>query len=214
MRASCGSLLASTMKDGWAYATGAGSSLPLRWQFPQTTASGLFYAGDPWAHGDTRYHRSGAAWQDVFIGMMGGQDVVPNVLAGYRRLHGLNVCAGGGGRVRWMSDVPSIGLVSDPRQTTMSPPSVTGGIVFVGTDQGHLVVFADPAIWPSQGLRCVRDGLDIQQCQAQGFALVPQPTVLADIDVARGQIIAEPAIAGGRVFVATTGGRVVMLEPK
>jgi hypothetical protein len=150
----------------------------------------------------------------VFFAMMGGKDVTANVLGGYRRIHALDVCAQDRSRVRWITDIPGTSVVTDPRQVTLSPPSVTGGIVYVGTDLGHLVVLADPAVWPSPGLRCVREGLDLAQCQAQGLQLVPRPAELANIAIGLGQIIAEPALAQGRVYVATTEGRVVMLEPK
>lgn len=212
MASSCGNLVTSTMKDGWAYAVNASTPLGIRWQFPPSVfPPGLFFAGDPYAHGDTRYHRSGAAWKDVFLAMMGGQDVTANELAGYRRIHALDVCSADGNRARWIADIASTSPVVDSRQVTMSPPSVTGGVVYVGTDLGHLVVLADPAIWPSPGLRCVRDGLDLAQCQAQGLQLVPRPAVLADIAIGQGAIFAEPALAQGRVYVATTEGRVVML---
>jgi hypothetical protein len=44
--------------------------------------------------------------------------------------------------------------------------------------------------------------------------LVPKPLILADIALGGGDILTEPVLAGGRVFVATSGGRVFMLEPK
>jgi outer membrane protein assembly factor BamB len=212
MRTRCGPLVASTMKDGWAYAANAAAPLVTPWQFPPTAFP--FFAGDPYTHGDTRYHRSGAAWRDTFVAMMGGHEVTTSVLAGYSRLHALDACAGDGGRVRWLADIPGIGTVTDPRATTMSPPSLSGGVVYVGTHQGHLVVLADPSVWPTPGLICVRPELTIAQCQALGLQLVPRPTLLADLALGQGEIIAEPALAQGRVYVATVGGRVLMLAPR
>jgi hypothetical protein len=44
-----------------------------------------------------------------------------------------------------------------------------------------------------------------------GSRLVFRPTVLADLSLGQGGIIAEPALAGVRVFVATLDGHVMML---
>jgi len=87
------------------------------------------------------------------------------------------------------------------------------GVVFVGTAQGHVVAFADPSVAPGVGLRCSNPFVSNASCVANGFALVPQPSVLADVKLDGSRILTEPALAGGRVFVATEGGHVYMLEP-
>src|SRR5262249_31078602 len=130
MKTSCGKLAASTMKDGWTYAIDTGGDAPaspsVRWQFPPTGFP--FTAADGTVHGDTRYLRPGAAWGNVFITMAGGLNVTTNVTAGYERLHALNACAPAAARVRWILDVPNANGTY-----ALGPPTVTRGIVYVGT---------------------------------------------------------------------------------
>jgi outer membrane protein assembly factor BamB len=95
----------------------------------------------------------------------------------------------------------------------LGPPTVNRGIVFVGTAQGHLIAFADPTVAAGVGLRCANPSVSNTDCAAQGFALVPQPSVLADVTLDGRRILTEPALAGGRVFVSTEGGNVFMLQP-
>jgi len=161
-------------------------------------------------HSDDRYLVRGAVWNDVFVTMTGGENVVSDVNSGFGRLHGLNICAAKSGRVRWLFDVPSamLGVIYQ-----LGPPTVTRGVVFVGTAQGHVVAFADPSVAPGVGLRCSNPFVSNASCVANGFALVPQPSVLADVKLDGSRILTEPALAGGRVFVATEGGHVYMLEP-
>jgi outer membrane protein assembly factor BamB len=97
-------------------------------------------------------------------------------------------------------------------------PTVTGGIVFFGTNLGHLIVLADPSIVPSSESTCSNVDFDnLADCTNQGFAAVPIPKVLADIVMPdRGSLVAmrnEPALANGRVFVGTGKGHLYMLEP-
>jgi outer membrane protein assembly factor BamB len=146
----------------------------------------------------------------VFITMTGGENVVADINAGFGRLHGLNTCADKSGRVRWLFDVPSATIGATYQ---LGPPTVTRGIVFVGTAQGHLVAFGDPGVATSAGQRCSNPAVSNASCVASGFALVPQPAVLADVTLDGSRILTEPALAGGRVFVATEGGRVFMLQP-
>jgi len=61
--------------------------------------------------------------------------------------------------------------------------------------------------------RCSNPAVSNASCVASGFALVPKPSVLADVTLDGSFILTEPALAGGRVFVATEGGRVYMLQP-
>ena len=148
--ASCGNLVLSTMKDGWTYAVRADPPLSVFWQFPDT--GWPFPVATPTIHGDTRYHRAGAAWNDVFFTTAGGHDVLNktdqnDVIGGYTRLHALNICAGP--RVRWLLDVPGTASSISRSATYLSPPSVAGGIVYIGTHQNHLVAVADTSVWPS-----------------------------------------------------------------
>ena len=154
MRSSCGTLVTSTQKDGWAYALDAGrekegDGIPaapsVRWQFPATGFP--FTARDGTVHGDKRYLRPGAAWQNVYITMTGGLNVVNDAVSGYRRLHGLNACASATERIRWILDVPG----ASGATYSLGPPTVSRGIVFVGTGTGRLIVFADPVEGRLQG---------------------------------------------------------------
>lgn len=215
MHTSCGGLIASVQKDGWAYAVEAGNGTPgmpnVKWQFP---ATGFPFDAST-VHGDTHYKRPGAAWNDVLIINAGGESLVHDgVVPGYTRLHALNACAGSEKqRVRWIADIPNAS-----GGYAIGAPTVTGGIVFIGTSQGHLVVLADPSIVPATGWRCSNiDYTTAATCAAAGYVLVPVPKVLANVAMPDGGNIAgmrdEPALANGRVFVATGNGHVYMLAP-
>ena len=214
MYASCGAVSASTMKDGWTHAVNVGDGTPgapsLRWVFPPATLP--FNAGDGTIHGDTRYLRPGAAWGDVFITMTGGANVTTNVSSGYKRLHALNACAAPADRIRWMIDVPG----ASGATYSLGPPTVTRGMVFVGTNSGKLVVIADPSIWPGAGWRCSNPDVPTANCLANGFKFVPEPSVLKEVQL-QGPIMTEPALARGRAYVATgfssDAGTLYMLEP-
>ncbi len=223
LSASCGELALSTMKDGWAYAATAAGAPPganVRWQFP--TFGLPFVPGDGSVHGDSRYLVPGAAWHDIFFTMAGGElltqeptftggGLPPQLFPGFGKLHALNTCAGPGGRVRWIVDVPS---VAPDAAYQLGPPTVTRGIVYVGTAAGHLVAVADPTRWPSTDSRCARTDIPKSLCVANGYPLVPVPKVLLDLPLNAGDIKSEPVLAGARVFVATTGGVLVALTPK
>jgi outer membrane protein assembly factor BamB len=217
MKSGCGTVAVSTQKDGWSYAVNAGGAAPaapsVRWQFPATGFP--FVPGDGTSHGDTRYLVPGAAWSDVFITMTGGPNVVNQVGDGFTRLHGLNVCAANAGRLRWLFDVPdTLGCSGNSCPAyQLGPPTVTRGIVFVGTAQGRVIVFADPTKAPHAGLRCSNPRIANADCVANGFQLVPQPSLLANVLLDGSRILTEPALAGGRVYVATEGGNVYMLRP-
>jgi outer membrane protein assembly factor BamB len=214
MSTSCGELIASVQKDGWAYAVEAGNGTAgppkVRWQFPP---SGFPFT--QFAHGDTHYKRPAAAWNDVLIVNAGGESLTHDgVTPGYTKLHALNACATTEKqRVRWIADIPNaIGGYA------LGAPTVTGGIVFVGTNQGHLIVLADPSIVPGTGQRCSNiDYVTPATCTAAGYVLVPVPKVLANVAMPDGGNIAglrdEAALANGRVFVATGKGHVYMLAP-
>jgi outer membrane protein assembly factor BamB len=214
--ASCGPVVASTMKDGWAYAANASSgSAPaasVRWQFPATGFP--FTSGDGTAHGDTRYLIPGAIWGQVFLTTAGGEATTTALNQGLRRIHALNIC--GGPRVRWVADIP--GLAASSYQ--LGPPTATRGIVFVGTSRGHLVALADPSVYATAMSRCSNPQIPLSACVANGFYVVPEPRFLLDLDLNPGnsgdRIATEPALAGGRVFVATSdgAGTLYMLEPR
>lgn len=151
-RTSCGSVVASTQKDGWSYAANAVSATaPLAsviWQFPPT---GFPFTTQPPIHGDTRYLVPGAIWEDVFITMTGGVRISITTLDGFNKLHGLNLCGNRQDPVRWLFDVPNTVPNTDYQ---LGPPTGTRDVFFVGTEQGRLIVFADPTVVPHAGLRC------------------------------------------------------------
>jgi outer membrane protein assembly factor BamB len=217
MSTSCGRIAASVMKDGWAYAVNA-SDGDCRWQFPATVPLAghcRFPAGGAHVHGDTDYKRPGAAWDDVLAIVTGGEALVTStgVAAGYGRLHALNACASSPAkRVRWISDVPH----SSGGGYSLGAPTVTRGIFFIGTDLGHVVALADPKVAPPLAARCSQVLVPLASCTALGFSVVWAPAVLADVALGDGSSAAglrsEPAIADGRLFVATVGGHVYMLS--
>jgi outer membrane protein assembly factor BamB len=226
MPATCGKLIASVQKDGWSYAVDARTGI-CRWQFPPApqspptpsctwTGYSQFDPNGPRKHGDDDYRRPGAAWNDVFIIRTGGESLDHDgVTAGYGKLHALNACATVEvERVRWLADIPS----SSQGRYSLGAPTVTGGIVFIGTDLGHLVVLGDPSVVPPDELRCSNIDYTTADCAAAGYALVPRPRVLADKAVPdHGNLVAmrnEPALSDGRVFVGTSNGHVYMLEPE
>ena len=103
-------------------------------------------------------------------------------------------------------------------------PTVAGGIVFVGTGQGHLVVLGDPSIVPpAPEPTCSNPQYSAvfppgrSACERFGFKPVPVPTILKDIAMPDSGNIAflrkEPALAYGAVFVSTLGGHVYKLAP-
>lgn len=220
MTTSCGELIASVQKDGWSYAVNAGSGVPgapnMRWQFPPTGVP-TPYGVD--GHGASDYKRPGAAWNNVFIVTTGGEARAhDNYAVGYGKLQGLNACANTEkARVRWLTNTSDLPHNSGGGYS-LGSPTVTGGIVFIGTDQGHLLVLGDPSIVPPIGYQCSDiDFVSASDCTAAGYALVPIPQLLADVAIPDGSSLAglrnEPVLARGRVFVGTMGGHVYMLQP-
>jgi outer membrane protein assembly factor BamB len=259
MSTSCGELIASVQKDGWSYAIDAEPAIdaerrplcPLTgnsWQFPPTTM-GCQFTDPTQQHGDDDYRRPGAAWNDVFIVRTGGEantddspcqceHNAPNctqgkiACRGYSELHALNACAmTEQDRVRWIADIPN--NMGGGGHISYSTPTVTGGIVFIGTNEdpidhkGHLVVLGDPSITEpgvtpcsaasTLKCRCSNTDYSAQNCPAP-FVVVPIPKQLASIAMPDGGSLAsmrnEPVLAKGRVFVATNAGHVYMLEPE
>lgn len=212
MSTSCGTVVISTMKDGWTHALDDGPAVPgppsRRWSFPPATIP--FTPGDGTSHGDTRYMRGGAAWGDVYIAMNGGLNLtISGVTGGYKRLHAFNVCAAEADRLRWLIDVPN----ASGATYSLGHPTITNGIVYVGTDMGHLVAIADPSLVPPAGFRCSNPDVPNAICVASGYKFVPQPAVLKDIPLSGRMVYNEPALANGRVYVATEGNNVYMLSP-
>jgi hypothetical protein len=154
--------------------------------------------------------RGGAAWGDVYIAMNGGLNLtISGVTGGYRRLHAFNVCATEADRLRWLIDVPN----TSGATYSLGHPTVTNGIVYIGTDLGHLVAIADPSIVPAAGFRCSNPDVPSVNCVAFGYKFVPQPTVLKNIALSGRMVYNEPALANGRVYVATEGNNLYMLSP-
>jgi outer membrane protein assembly factor BamB len=213
LSARCGNTVASTQKDGWAYSVNSGSvgiSPAVRWQFPPTGIP--FPQGT--IHGDSKYLIPGGAWNDTFLTTTGGYVIEGDVPPGLTRLHALDVCADPSAPVNWIADIPG----TNPRQNfSLAPPTVSRGIVFIGTRRGHLVVLADPSVWPSDGSICDYPEVSNALCVANGHRLVPRPKILARIDLDptsdRDAILTEPVLAKGRVFVGTLAGKLYMLEP-
>jgi outer membrane protein assembly factor BamB len=218
MSTSCGKISASVMKDGWAYALEPANG-ECRWQFPASlpqSAHCKFPTSGAHVHGDTDYKRPGAAWGDVLAITTGGEALVTSagVGAGYGRLHALNVCvASPSKRVRWIADVPH----SSGGGYSLGSPTVARGIFYIGTDQGHVVAFADPSVAPPAFARCSQVLVPLATCVASGYSIVWAPAVLADVALPDHSDAAglrnEVAISDGRLFVATTGGHVYMLAP-
>jgi outer membrane protein assembly factor BamB len=229
MLSSCGTLALSTEKDGWTWALNTGNGTPgppsVRWAFPPGpwSTSG-FHSGDGTTHGDTRYLRPGAVWDDVYIVQTGGLTVTQDVHEGFQHLYALNACASDAQRVRWIKDVPNSShncaygwppnQVISGCQYSLGPPTVSRGIVYVGTDQGHLVAIGDPTVVPPDGMRCTYPLLPNIICQIFHLPMVPDPHVIKDVNLNAGPINTEPALLrNGRVYVSTDGGQVVMLKP-
>lgn len=212
MSTSCGEVVISTMKDGWTHALDDGPPVPgppsRRWSYPSATIP--FTPGDGTFHGDTRYMRGGAAWGDVYVAMNGGLNLTTSgVTGGYKRLHAFNVCAAEADRLRWLIDVPN----ASGATYSLGHPTITNGIVYIGTDTGHLVVIADPSLVPPAGFRCSNPDVPNATCVSLGYKLVPQPAVLANIALSGRMVYNEPVLANGRVYVATDANNVYMLSP-
>ena len=68
--------------------------------------------------------------------------------------------------------------------------------------------------------RCSNPQVAAVDCLANGFHFIPVPRILLDLDLnpatAGDRIAGEPALANGRVYVATSGspGTVYMVEPQ
>lgn len=209
-RTSCGSLTVAPMKDGYTHAVNTDTGAVV-WSFPFVTGGLPFTYGD---HGDWGWTRPAAAWRDVIFAITGGFPITtsgPTHFDGYNRLYALNACASynaaDAGRVRWIADIPGLQYTGQP--------TVTRGIVYVGNFAGQLFAIADPDVAPAAGTRCsnpLPPYAVMAVCLASGFEAVPNPKVLATVQLS-GRIRTEPVLARGRLYVATDAGHLHALEP-
>ncbi len=211
--ASCASMAVAPMKDDYTHAIATGPSAPSgnpavlglslrRWTFP-------FAAVIPFTSGrhyDDRYIRPAATWRDVVFAVTGGRDLVANPTAGYNRLYALNACASDFERVRWWVQFDGWGY------PTMGAPSVTRGIVYIGSAADTLYAIADPDVHAPAGTQCDFPGVSNVDCAPNGFRLTPIPAVLARVPLS-GSIRTTPALARGRVYVTTDAGYLHALAP-
>ncbi len=214
---SCGEVVLSTMKDGWAYGVDAGSgrpgTAPVRWQFPPTgtfdpATTNFFSPGDGTNHGDIRYLVPGAAQRNNYVTMTGGEEVTDNVNLGFGRLHSVNACFG---NVRWLKDIPGTGSSS----YQLGPPSISNGITYVGTRQGNLIAIADPSVYSTANSQCSNPAFSVADCVANGYSIVKDPIILKNLAIGRGPMIRnEPVIANNRIYISTTSGWLMMIEPE
>ena len=231
MYSSSGEQILSVQKDGWAYGVEASTGKCL-WQYPPTNEPSCTFAPSPpnTLHNDYHYKVPGAVWGDTFITMAGGWDLVmgpsQGPTAGYTKLYSFNATAPDAFRVRWVVDVPD---TAPGHGYNIGAPSVTGGIVYVTTSQGHLVAFADPLVAIPQGIVCTYDWINPASvgptwpafCIAGGAQVAFVPAQLVDLALPDGTsgggpvgLRMEPAIAYGKLFVSTQGGHVYALWPQ
>jgi outer membrane protein assembly factor BamB len=216
---SCGQMAMATEKDGWTHVVHADGAQvgQFAWSFPPHAIP--FTPGDGTVHGDDDYKRSGALWGDVYIAMNGGWNLTATSAAtsgGLQRLHAFNVCDPTASHLRWLVDVPG----TSGGGYALGHPTVSRGIVYVGTDRGHLVAIADPSVVTSTSARCGNPDVPNVVCTWAGYPLVPVPTILADVTVPDNgaMVYTEPSLvtngsSDGRVYVATGAGHVYELTP-
>lgn len=204
----CGPVVLATQKDGWTHAVAAegAGAVSLLWSYPAPPHRPPFWA-DGTVHGDSPYVRSGALWGDVYITMNGGLNLMATTAGtsgGLNRLYAFNVCDANQ-PLRWLVTVPH----ASPGRT-LGQPTVTRGIVYVGTNQGHLVAIADPAVMRPTWYHCAHPDVPAYACLRFGYPLVPHPVILADVAVPDGKMMVynEPVLSAnsscdGRIYVAT-----------
>jgi outer membrane protein assembly factor BamB len=220
MSATCGARIVSVPKDGWTYSVNAADG-SCAWQFPPMGNPGCIFptTDPPKRHWDDDYKQPAAVWGDVLVIKTGGQALIKDgVVAGYTRLHALNACADEAHRVRWIFDVPN---ATPGDGYSIGAPTITHGVVYVTTNQGHVVALADPSICPAQGYHC--SNIDFgppsptwpADCVKASGSVVPVPTVLADVPLPdAGDAVGlrnEPTLAIDKVFVGTGSGHVYAL---
>jgi hypothetical protein len=235
----CGTLSMGVQKDGYVHAVHvrhggphsnpacsyAGHNLECpRWTFPPVPS--LPFQTD--GHGDTRFIRAGAFDRDHVYITAGGYnltEIAPVDPVGngpgriiLNRLYSLDACGPDDDRVRWIFD-----LTGD----AAGAPSVAHGLIYVGADtEGdtsptphNFYVLADPDELPPAGSACsyplgpLGSGLPVgPACTGAGFKTVPIPQIVVQFPLT-GAMPGHPAIAEGRVFVATTAGYLYGLAP-
>ena len=217
---SCGSVAMSVQKDGYVYAvdikTGGLFSNPAcsssghalecpRWSFPPVVS--LPFTGG--THSDTRFIRMPAVDGDRLYVLAGGpalSEVVPGhpASATINRLYSLNVCSSDADRIRWILDVPGF---------APGAPSTAGGVIYIGSSDGHLYAYADTAVLPPASFVCSYPGLPSGlSCSSAGFQNVGVPVQLKAVPIS-GNVTGVPAISNGQVYIATTSGHVIGLTP-
>jgi outer membrane protein assembly factor BamB len=207
--ASCGDLVASVQKDGWAYALNAADKT-LRWQFPDTGVGSPAFLAAP--HDSGGYRAPGAVWKDALILTTGGEALVADHPGNYGRLHALNLCASvPRDVVRWIADLGP--PFSSGAEYSLGAPTVAGGYIYIGTDLGHLLILGDPDVLENHsGDRCSNP--DIQPnmpvaCDDAGYRQVPNLTPRFDLRLDGGDLVGlrkEVVLFDDRIFVST-GGR-------
>ena len=217
--ASCGTMAVAPMKDGYSHAVNIGPHVPAgppealglslrRWTFPADGSTIPFTSG---VHYDWRYIRGAAVWNDVVFAVTGGWDRSTNPTEGYNELHALNACTPDSLRVRWWLWFPGTGDLNKDAPT-MGAPSVTGGIVYVGTSTDTLYAIADTTVAPATGQHCEVQSWSLATCTANGKRPTPIPQVLARVGLS-GPIRTTPALARGHVYVTTDAGYLHVLAP-
>ena len=227
----CGTLAIGVQKDGYVHAvhvrSGGFHSNPAcsyaghnlicpRWSFPP--APSLPFQDD--SHGDTRFIRPGAVDHDRVYITAGGYNLTAVSPYGgtiiLHRLYSLDACGDDDDRVRWIFDLNG---------DAAGAPSVANGLIYVGadtegdtSDTGHeFYVLPDTETikatlfvcsYPQSPPAPVPPG---PVCSA-GFKVVPVPTPITHLTL-KGSMPGHPAIAEGRVFVATTAGYLYGLAP-
>ena len=213
--ASCGELLVSVMKDGWAYAVNANDGT-CRWQFPATAGPGCVF--DPKTstrHGDDDYKQPVASFGDIIVMKAGGEPLIDQgVSDGYSRLYAVSAC--GDNRVWWRTDK----LVTNAANPgyALGAPTMNQRVTFVTTSTGHLIAIGDPHALDVTDYGCSNPYFSAFDCPT-GSQVVPIAPVLADVPLPDlGDAVGlrmEPVIANGKVYVATGkegGGHVYALE--
>jgi outer membrane protein assembly factor BamB len=234
----CGVLALGVQKDGYVHAVHvrsggfhsnpacsyAGHNLECpRWTFPPVPSLPFQHDG----HGDTRFIRPGAVDRDRVYITSGGYnltEIAPNVNGNgpgriiLNRLYSLDACASDDDRIRWIYDLNG---------DTAGAPSVANGLIYVGADSEfdtsatphEFYVLADTDVLPASGTVCsyplgpVGSGFPPgPACTGAGFKPVPVPQYVVHFPLT-GAMPGHPAIAEGRVFVATTAGYLYGLAP-
>ena len=195
VHASCGTVITSVMKDGWAYGINPDDG-SCKWQFPQTTSAPpspapprpqacVFGTDDHHVHGDDGYRQPAAVSRDPSVVIMrtGGEALIDDISNGYARLHALDACADDAHRVKWITDPLVRGEIMS-HDAALGAPTVTGGIVYLAANNtgfsvqldnkvsrfrvdGQLLAIADPTVYPELvlGSTCSDPTFKISDCK-------------------------------------------------